>query len=417
MCTAAIGVLIVFTTAINVSAYSVLAHEALIDAAWAKQIEPILRAKYPRVTPDELTAAKGYAYGGAAVQDIGYYPFGTHFVSDLMHYVRSGEFVEILLRDARDVNEYAFALGALAHYVGDNAGHPEAINRAVPIIFPKLRARYGSRVEYAQAPAQHVITEFSLDVVEAAAARYGPEAYMRFVAFNLSKPLLERAVRDTYGVELKDVFGDFDLAVGTYRFSISQMIPSITQAAWKEKHDEVVALIPGVEERTFVFRYPPAKYAQQYGTVYRRPGWMARFLSFLYRLLPKIGPLKPLSFAAPTTETERLFTSSLTDAEHRFLARLEEVRRGTLHLPNTNFDNGQASAHGRYRLADETYARLLHELANTKFEGMTAALRANITQYYGDAPRPSREVKDERKHWDRVRNELSQLSNKTVASR
>ena len=63
-----------------------------------------------------------------------------------MHYVRSGDFVEALVREARDVNEYAFALGALAHYTSDTVGHPIAVNRAVPIMYPKLLAMHGPEV-------------------------------------------------------------------------------------------------------------------------------------------------------------------------------------------------------------------------------------------------------------------------------
>src|SRR4029077_16654623 len=127
-------------------AYSVLAHESNVDALWDTAIRPLLRHRFPRATPDELTAARAYAYGGSVIQDLGYYPFGNHFFSNLTHYVKSGDFVEAMIREARDVNEFAFALGALAHYTADNTGHPEAVNRAVPLMFPKLHEKYGQRV-------------------------------------------------------------------------------------------------------------------------------------------------------------------------------------------------------------------------------------------------------------------------------
>src|SRR5690349_4310448 len=89
-------------------AYSVLAHEAIVDGAWESGIVPLLKQRYPRTTADELLAARAYAYGGTIIQDLGYFPFGSHFFTDLLHYVRSGDFVESLLRDAKDVNELAF---------------------------------------------------------------------------------------------------------------------------------------------------------------------------------------------------------------------------------------------------------------------------------------------------------------------
>ena len=93
------------------TAYAVLAHEAIIDSAWNTNIRPLLLKRFPNATADELKEAHGYAYGGAIIQDMGYYPHGSHFFSDLTHYVRSGDFVLALLRDSKDLDGYAFALG------------------------------------------------------------------------------------------------------------------------------------------------------------------------------------------------------------------------------------------------------------------------------------------------------------------
>src|SRR5690349_11427341 len=117
--------------ALQLHGYGILTHEAIIDATWMDHLVPVLKDRYPNVTPDELKEAYAYAYGGAIIQDIGYYPFGNRFVSDLTHYVRSGDFIQNLLEGTQDVNEYAFALGALAHYAADNNGHRVAVNRAV----------------------------------------------------------------------------------------------------------------------------------------------------------------------------------------------------------------------------------------------------------------------------------------------
>src|SRR5262245_66185518 len=139
------------------SAYSVLTHEACVDALWQPAIQPMLQRRFPRATPGDLQAARAFAYGGSVIQDLGYYPFGNRFFSNLVHYVRSGDFIEALMREAHDVNEYAFALGALAHYANDNTGHPEATNHAVALNYPKLARKFGDTVTYAQAPKEHVI--------------------------------------------------------------------------------------------------------------------------------------------------------------------------------------------------------------------------------------------------------------------
>jgi hypothetical protein len=365
-----------------VHAYSVLAHEANVDALWDSRIQPLLKARFPHATRQDLLDARAFAYGGSVIQDIGYYPFGSHFFSNLMHYVRSGDFVETLIADAHTVQEYAFALGALAHYAADNTGHPEAVNLAVAIAYPELRKKYGDRVTYVQAPANHVIVEFSFDVVQAAAGAYLPEAYHGFVGFDVAKDLLERAFRETYGLEVTDVLGDEDLALSTYRYSVSQLIPEITRTAWQTKKDDIQKLMPSVDENAFVYSYTKAQYKREYGAKYRTPGFFAKVLAFLYRLLPKIGPLRPLSFKTPTPEAERLFEQSFKDTRARFAQTLDAVRERRLQLTNTDFDTGRPARVGEYELADKTYKDLVKRLKKKQYAGAPAALRADIDRFY-----------------------------------
>src|SRR5260370_31531298 len=209
---------------IPASSYSVLTHEAIIDTLWIDSIQPVLTKRFPEASAEQLKEAHAYAYGGCIIQDLGYYPFGSKEFSNLVHYVRSGDFVVTLIHDAADINEYAFALGALSHYVADNDGHP-AVNHAVGVEYPNLRAKYGDQVTYGENPTAHVKTEFGFDVVEVAKHRYPSDAYHDFIGFNGAQPLLERAFPETYGIHLKDVFGNLDLAIGTYRRAVSKISP------------------------------------------------------------------------------------------------------------------------------------------------------------------------------------------------
>ena len=143
--------------------YSVLTHEEIVDLLWSSQIQPLILRRFPGLTDEQIKEAHAYAYGGSVIQDLGYYPFGSTQFSDLVHYVRSGDFVRAMIDQSRDEKEYAFALGALAHYVADVDGHP-AVNQAVALHYPKLRARYGNRVTYAEDKAAHLKTEFGFDV-------------------------------------------------------------------------------------------------------------------------------------------------------------------------------------------------------------------------------------------------------------
>jgi hypothetical protein len=364
------------------AAYSVLAHQANVDAMWDARIQPLLHQRYPRATAQEIAGARAFAYGGSVIQDLGYYPFGSHFFSNLLHYVRSGDFVETLIREARDVNEYAFAIGALSHYAADNTGHPEAVNRAVALMFPKLRAKYGDVIPYAKSPSRHVIVEFSFDVVQAAAGVYPASVYHGLIGFEVAKPLLERAFRETYALDIDDVFlFDEDLAIGTYRHSISETIPEITRVAWRDKHEEIERLLPGISRERFVFTLSRHEYEQRYGTGYKRPGLFARFLSFLYRVLPKVGPLKPLKFETPNPAAEKLFLQSLDDTRRRYGAALTALAGGRLDLANTDFDTGRPSRRGEYELADKTYDELMKRLAKRKFAGVSAALRRSLSAF------------------------------------
>lgn len=364
------------------AAYSVLAHETMVDAVWDGSIAPLLARRYPRATADEIEQARAYAYGGSVIQDLGYYPFGSHLFTNLVHYVRSGDFVNALLRDAGDVDEYAFALGALAHYVSDNEGHPLAVNRSVPLLYPKVRAKYGNTATYADDPARHVMTEFAFDVVQVAAGAYLPATYRRFIGFAVARPLLERAFRETYGVELSDLFVNEDLAIGTYRYAISQMIPEMTRVAWKEKQDEIRRAARSVPRNDFVYTFTRQEYERAFGATYRRPGPLARVLGLLFTLVPKIGPFRPLAFHAPTPESERLFAASFAAARDRYRRLLSEARNGPLTLPNTNLDTGRPAVWGQYPLADRTYATLLERLSKDHFTTMSAGLRANVQHYF-----------------------------------
>jgi hypothetical protein len=344
------------------------------------------------------------------IQDLGYYPFGNKFFSNLLHYTRSGDFVEALIREAHDVDELAFALGALAHYVSDTVGHPQAVNRSLPLVYPKLQAKFGDVVTYVEAPKQHIIVEFSFDIVQAASGAYVSDTYRRFIGFRVAKAALERAFHNTYGLEIKDVLPNEDRAIATYRYSVSQIIPALTEAAWRDKKDEIAALLPNVQPAAFMFRYRRADFERDYGSDYEKPHMFARLLAVLYRIIPKVGPLKPLTFKAPTPEAQELFEKSLRSTATRYSAALAAVASGHVDVRNADFDTGQDPHHGEYALADETYAELLSKLADADFDGVPTALRRNVLAFYAQQPRPSAGSKRDRKHWDEVQSALAALA-------
>jgi hypothetical protein len=394
----------------NAGAYSVLAHEANVDGVWDNAIVPALKQRFPRVTPDELADARAYAYGGCVIQDLGYYPFGSHFFSDLLHYVRSGDFVKALIDDAADVNELAFALGALAHYAADSNGHPLATNRVVPMEYPKLREKFGSRVTYAQAPKNHILVEFSFDVVQSATSIYASEAYHKFIGFEIAMPLLERAFRETYGIEMKGLFSDVDLAIGTYRHAVSTIIPEMTKVAWRDKRKEIQTLSPQMQEAKFVFHLTQREYVREYGDRFAKPKWWARFFGVVFKLLPKIGPFKPLAFKVPTPEAERLFLDSFAETQRRYRESLADLRARRLMLPNRDLDTGYPTALGEYVLADTTYEKLVAKLADDKFANVPPELADNIVAFFGNVDVLPNDRSHHHKRSAKLRRELDQMA-------
>ena len=391
-------------------AYSVLAHEANVDGLWDMAIVPALKQRFPRATPDELADARAYAYGGCVIQDLGYYPFGSHFFSDLLHYVRSGDFVGALIDDASNVDELAFALGALAHYAADSNGHPLATNRVVPMEYPKLREKFGSRVTYAQAPKNHILVEFSFDVVQSATSIYASEAYHKFIGFEIAMPLLERAFRETYGVEMKDLFSDVDLAIGTYRHAVSSIIPEMTKVAWRDKRKEILTLSPQMQEAKFVFHLTHREYVQAYGDRFAKPKWWARFFGVLFKLLPKFGPFKPLAFKVPTPEAERLFLDSFAETQRRYRESLADVGARRLMLPNRDLDTGYPTALGEYTLADKTYEKLVAKLADDKFANLPPELADNIAAFFGNVDVLPGDRSRHHKRSAKLRRDLDQMA-------
>jgi len=389
-----VAILIVLSSGQGALAYSVLTHEEIVDLVWEDQLRPLILQRYPGLSEDQIKEAHAYAYGGAVIQDLGYYPFGSAEFSDLVHYVRTGDFVRELLAQSRDANEYAFALGALSHYASDIAGHP-AVNHSVAIEYPKLRAKFGPSVTYAQGKTAHLKTEFGFDVVQVAKNRYASRQYHDFIGFKVSTRLLERVFPIVYGLELKAVLPREGLAIGSYRYSVSQVIPEMTQVALQTRKNEITGERSDFAKREFLYRLSRSEYEKEWGKDYQRPGLGARFLSALLRFVPKVGPFKGLGFATPTPQTEDLYIKSINVTVERYRILLEELRANkTATLQNYDLDTGNPTKPREYSLTDETYAKLLTQLAKNKFDLTTSELRDNIIQFYSTSPTPTGTTKE-----------------------
>ncbi len=394
--------------------YSVLTHEQIVDLLWADRIKPLLLAQFPGATQDDLRKAHAYAYGGSLIQDMGYYPFGNKTFSDLVHYVRSGDFVVALLTEAKDLNEYAFALGALTHYAADNIGHP-VVNAAVAQEFPRLAAKYGPSVTYAEDKKAHIRTEFGFDVVQVAKQRYTSDAYHDFIGFEVARPVLERAFYKTYGLKLDDIFGDVDLSIGSFRWGVSRAIPELTKVALLAKKDELVKENASFARSKFLYNLKRSEYEKEWGRKYQRPGFGAKLLAAIFKIVPKVGPFRTIAIKMPYPNTETRYLKSVNDTLDEYKKYVSDLKRGQLKLENKDFDTGKQTRPGEYRLTDETYAKLLDKLAKARFSAAGDDLKKDILAFYQDpnAPNATRKHRDQ---WNRTLLELEQLKAAQVAA-
>ena len=389
-------------------AYSVLTHEAIIDSAWDSDVRPALLKRFPGATHAELREAHAYAYGGAIIQDMGYYPHGSKFFSDLTHYVRSGDFVEALLRDSTNLDEYAFAIGAMAHYVADSDGHRLGTNVAEPLLYPPLKRKYGNVVTYEDDPLAHLKTEYGFDVLEVAKERYAPDSYHDFIGFSVAQPLLERAFAETYGLDLRSLFGDEDRAIGSYRHDVSSIIPKATRIAWRLNKNEIRKDLPGITKKKFLYNLSRASYEKNWGHNYQPPTPGEKFLAFVYLIAPKIGPLRILAFRTPTPETEQLFEASFNATLGHYRGLLQQLQDGSISLPNVNIDVGEETGRGQYRLYDKACAELLNKLAANDFHDASPELRAQLLHFYSE-PAGLGDSKLKKKDRDKLESNLEHL--------
>jgi hypothetical protein len=398
--------------------YSVLTHEQIVDLLWEDRIQPMLKARFPGITDADLKQAHAYAYGGSLVQDMGYYPFGNKYFSNITHYVRTGDFVMALVAQAQTANEFAFGLGALAHYASDNDGHP-MVNHTVATEFPELRQKFGDSVTYADSPTAHIRAEFGFDMVQVAKNHYTSDRYHDFIGFEVSQSLLQRVFPQIYGIEFKDVVHDEDLAIGTFRHAVSQVIPEVTRVALLTHKDEIVADTPNAAEKKYLYYLSRTDYEREWGQKYRKPGLGTRILAAILKIFPKSGPFSGLNFKVPPPAAENQFVESVDKTVKSYRIRLEEVQAGTLHLANTDCDTGNPTERGEYSLADRTYRRLLHDLAKSKFKQVSPELQENVLGFYSGAKATASaaiEAKPTPKERRRTREELRRLRAATAAT-
>src|SRR6185437_9332250 len=268
-----------------------------------------------------------------------------------------------------------------SHYAADLTGHP-AVNIAVAQNFPKLKIKYGPIVTFEQDPKAHIRTEFGFDVVQVAKQRYTSDAYHDFIGFEVSKPLLERAFLKTYGIRLTDIFSSIDLSIGSFRRSISNVIPEMTRVALLTKKDELVKENPSFARKKFLYNLKRAEYEKEWGKSYAKPGVGAKIFAVIFRLIPKVGPFKAVGFKMPSPSTETLYLKSINGAVNQYRIYLQNLKVGKLTLVNRDFDTGKQTVEGEYRLTDETYGKLLDKLAIARFAGASLQLQQNILVFY-----------------------------------
>ena len=388
--------------------YSVQTHEEIIDLAWKNSILPVILKHFPNLTDAQINEAHAYAYGGSAIQDFGYYPFGNAFFSDLTHYVRSGDFVISLLRNAQTPDDLAFAIGSLSHYIGDNIGHSYAINHAVPIEFPKLAQRYGPIVNYAEGPHQHVQTEFAFDINQLSKERFAPSRYLKHVGLEVPRPLLRTAFYETYGLNLPDIIGTKETSIRVYRFAVRSFLPNIARAQTILHKNSFPQDTPSddlTQLQTELLQIATEDNWQQYR---HKPGFGSHLYAGFIYIVPKVGVLKMLDIRGPNVQTEDLYIHSINRSLKALRLVMANYDRIDHYISNRDLDTGVVVKPGGYPLTDKTYAKLLAELTRNPTRPIPIQLKHDIQDYYADPLAPTTTKKDP-KQWAAVQANLKTL--------
>jgi hypothetical protein len=393
------------------AAYSFLTHETLIDIAWDSSIKPVLLSRYPNATPEELRDARAFAYGGSTIQDAGYYPFGHPLFSDLAHYVRTGDFITNLIRESHNIDELAFSLGALSHYVGDTVGHRYAINISVPEEFPSLADKYGSVVTYEESPHAHVRTEFAFDIDQLGHGRFAPSGYLRHVGFSVPVALLDRAFYDTYGITLHSVLGGEFASFHSYAWSVRTLLPRVGYAEVLLHRKGFPADEDNAEFQQYAEKLKSTDTASHW-EMYRRkkPSFVTRVFAVIIEVLPKVGALSDLSIRGPKEETEQEYVESVNRANAEYadlLDKLRNIGKNKFEVPDLDLDTGYITRPGTYRLTDQTYARLIGKVTARNAKP-PLGLRQNILAFYSD-PNAKIDTKRHPRQWRKVQKELAIL--------
>ena len=405
---------LLFTTQSGFS-YALLTHEQIVDLAWKDSIVPMLLSRYPNTTPAELERARAFAYGGCAIQDAGYYPFEHPLFSDLTHYVRTGDFVASLIRNSKNLDELAFALGALSHYVGDTIGHSEAVNPSTGVEFPNLERKVGPVVTYYDSPHAHVRTEFAFDIDQLSKRRLAPSGYLEHVGLEVAPRLLEVAFFETYGLHLRHMHFRGRAAVDAYRRAVRTFIPSIARAEVLLHRKDFPEDVPGPGFDVYAKRVSEASASNSWEQ-YRKGkfSFRTRFLAFVIVITPKIGVLSDLAIRGPESATEQKYVASVNQALARYEQLLGYLTRNpsaepgvTMKLENRDLDTGQKVRPGGYPLTDKTYAELLQKITDLR-EPVPVTLKRDLLHYYSDPAAPIATRKN-KKSWSNVQAQLACL--------
>jgi len=375
--------LLLLVSARPARAYSVLTHEEIIDLTWADSIQPLLLQRFPNLTPDQLRDAHAYAYGGCVIQDMGYYPFGKPSFSNLLHYVRTGDFIAALFRESKTPNDVAFSIGALSHYLGDTIGHPDAVNLAVGKSFPELAAKYGPNVNYAEGKHQHVRAEFAFDINDITKHRLAPERYLNHVGFAVPVPLLTRAFYDTYGLDLARVLKNGHPKLRGYRYAVRTLLPRVAYAETLLYRNRMPPDVPSPALDEFAKEVDALSTANNWAAYRRHAGIGTRLLAAFIFVLPKVGALSDLSLRGPTPSAEQDYVNSLMHTTDVFRQTLAKATKSD-GLPNLDLDTGDQVRPGTYSLEDYTYAALLHAMTSDPKTPVPFGIKRDLLAYFAD---------------------------------
>ena len=360
-------------------AFSVTAHQGVVDQAWGLTLVPLIRQRFPNATDRELTEAHAYARGGS-ISPILVLSARESFVFRPAALRSHRRFRQPSVNWGQLSGRICVRLGMLGHYEAPAGIRKRPIFRCPSSIPSSSRntATPSPMRTHPRAPTN------SIRCAAGRSSQRNTDLFEHSIDFKVPRDALERAFAETYGLQLNDLFDNYDIAIYTYRWGFRTIINEGTGIAWALYRKDIESNEPGVTSKEFVREISRGDFERQFGKAFLEPGYLPRFVGFLGTLVPDVGPLKRLPFKPLPDSVQKLYFRAYRHASERYVHEVAAICANKAWLENINLDTGRADKSGEYAPADEAWVDLLELHDKSHFANVRDDLASDFRAHFRD---------------------------------